>query len=85
MTSSTRWFRGRKQGLVAAMRRRRSAGATALYGAAYGFLPIGWIILNAVFLYNLTVETGQFEIVKSSVGRLSSSPVTQKVRVMSEQ
>jgi lactate permease len=48
-----------------------TAGATALYGAAYGFLPIGWIILNAVFLYNLTVETGQFEIVKSSVGRLS--------------
>ena len=48
-----------------------AAGATALYGAAYGFLPIGWIILNAVFLYNLTVETGQFEIVKSSVGRLS--------------
>ena len=48
-----------------------NAGATALYGAAYGFLPIGWIILNAVFLYNLTVETGQFEIVKSSVGRLS--------------
>src|SRR6188768_306030 len=47
------------------------AGATALYGAAYGFLPIGWIILNAVFLYNLTVETGQFDIVKSSVGRLS--------------
>ena len=48
-----------------------TAGATALLGAAYGFLPIGWIILNAVFLYNLTVETGQFEIVKSSVGRLS--------------
>jgi lactate permease len=48
-----------------------SALATAAYGAAYGFLPIGWIILNAVFLYNLTVHTGQFEIVKSSVGRLS--------------
>src|SRR5512132_860154 len=45
--------------------------ATALLGAAYGFLPIGWIVLNAVFLYNLTVLTGQFEIVKSSVGRLS--------------
>jgi lactate permease len=45
--------------------------ATAAFGAAYGFLPIGWIILNAVFLYNLTVTTGQFEIVKSSVGRLS--------------
>jgi lactate permease len=48
-----------------------TAGATALLGAAYGLLPIGWIILNAVFLYNLTVRTGQFEIVKSSVGRLS--------------
>ena len=33
-----------------------SATATAVYGAAYGFLPIGWIILNAVFLYNLTVS-----------------------------
>jgi len=48
-----------------------TAGATALLGAAYGLLPIGWIILNAVLLYNLTVETGQFEIVKVSVGRLS--------------
>src|SRR5665647_1638308 len=46
-----------------------TAGATAVYGAAYGFLPIGWIILNAVFLYNLTVETGQFEVVKASVSR----------------
>jgi lactate permease len=49
-----------------------SAAATALYGAAYGLLPIGWIIVNAVFLYNLTVTTGQFEIVKRSVARLSA-------------
>ena len=48
-----------------------TATATAAYGAAYGFLPIGWIVLNAVFLYNLTVETGQFEVIKASVGRLS--------------
>ena len=48
-----------------------AAAATAVYGAAYGLLPIGWIVLNAVFLYSLTVETGQFEILKSSVGRLS--------------
>jgi lactate permease len=46
--------------------------ATALYGAAYGLLPIGWIVVNAVFLYNLTVETGQFEIVKRSVADLSA-------------
>src|SRR5690348_1858327 len=43
-----------------------AAAATALYGAAYGFLPIGWIILTAVFLYQLTVATGQFEIVRAS-------------------
>ncbi|HXW08000.1 MAG TPA: L-lactate permease [Vicinamibacterales bacterium] len=49
-----------------------TAAATALYGAAYGLFPIGWIILNAVFLYNLTVTTGQFEIVKTSVARLSA-------------
>ena len=49
-----------------------SAAATAIYGALYGFLPIGWIVLTAVFLYSLTVATGQFEIVKYSVGRLSS-------------
>ena len=49
-----------------------TASATAIYGAAYGLLPIGWIIVNAVFLYNLTVETGQFGIVKSSVANLSA-------------
>ena len=58
-----------------------TAAATALYGAAYGFLPIGWIILNAVFLYNLTVETGQFDVVKSSVGRLSKDRRVQALLV----
>jgi lactate permease len=48
-----------------------AAGATAVYGAAYGLLPIGWIVVNAVFLYNMTVATGQFDIVKASVARLS--------------
>lgn len=58
-----------------------AAGATALYGGAYGFLPIGWIVLNAVFLYNLTVETGQFEIVKQSVGHLSGDRRIQALLV----
>jgi lactate permease len=57
------------------------AGATALYGAAYGLLPIGWIIVNAVFLYNLTVETGQFEVVKTSVSRLSADRRIQALLV----
>jgi lactate permease len=45
--------------------------AAAGNGAAFGLLPIGWIVLNAIFLYNLTVATGKFEIVKHSVAALS--------------
>ncbi len=45
--------------------------AATAYGAAFGLLPIGWIVLAAIFLYTLTVETGQFEIVKHSVASLS--------------
>ncbi|MFN4260939.1 MAG: L-lactate permease [Gemmataceae bacterium] len=42
-----------------------------LNGAAFGLFPIGWIVLSAIFLYSLTVETGQFEVVKHSVMALS--------------
>jgi lactate permease len=59
----------------------RTAFATAAYGAAYGFLPIGWIVLNAVFLYNLTVATGQFEILRTSVGRLANDRRIQALLV----
>src|SRR5262245_53137766 len=45
--------------------------AAAGNGAAFGLLPIGWIVLSAIFLYNLTVRTGKFEIVKRSVAALS--------------
>ncbi len=59
----------------------RTAAATAIYGAAYGFLPIGWIVLNAVFLYSVTVETGQFDVLKGSVGRLSDDRRIQALLV----
>src|SRR5262245_22836135 len=42
----------------------RSAAAAAADGACFGLFPIGWIVLSAIFLYDLTVETGQFEIVR---------------------
>jgi lactate permease len=45
--------------------------AAACNGAAYGMLPIGWIVLAAIFLYNLTAETGRFEVVKRSILSLS--------------
>jgi lactate permease len=44
--------------------------ASAL-GMLTGLFPIGWIILTAVFLFNLTVESGQFEVIKSSISSLS--------------
>src|ERR1043166_3461539 len=37
------------------------------YGVAFGVLKIAWIVLAAVFLYDIKVETGQFEIMKESV------------------
>jgi lactate permease len=49
----------------------RVIGAAAVHGAAFGLFPIGWIVLAAIFLYALTVDTGQFEIVKHSVMALS--------------
>jgi lactate permease len=49
----------------------RTATATAIFGAAYGLLPIGWIVVNAIFLYDITLKTGTFEIIKGSVARLS--------------
>ena len=45
--------------------------ASAGYGACFGLLPIGWIVVGAVFLFHLTVKSGQFEIVKRSVAALS--------------
>jgi lactate permease len=48
-----------------------AALASAGYGACFGLLPIGWIVLAAVFLFHLTVRTGQFDIVKRSVVNIS--------------
>ncbi|MEX0676393.1 MAG: lactate permease LctP family transporter [Pirellulales bacterium] len=48
-----------------------AALASAAYGACFGLLPIGWIVLAAVFLFHLTVRSGQFEVVKHSVAALS--------------
>jgi len=39
----------------------------ALYGFVYGLWPIAWIILGAVFLYKISVRTGQFDIIRASI------------------
>src|SRR5438270_1297650 len=55
--------------------------AAAGYGAAFGLFPIGWIVLAAIFLYNLTVETGHFETVKRSVLALSDDRRVQALLI----
>jgi len=49
-----------------------TAFAAAFSGALFGLLPIGWIVLNAIFVYDVCVTTGKFEIVKESIGSLAS-------------
>jgi lactate permease len=48
------------------------AGMAAVHGLAYGLFPIGWIVLGALFLYDVTVKSGDFEIVKHTIGGLAS-------------
>lgn len=44
---------------------------SALHGALYGLFPICWIIIGAVFLFNLTVKSGQFEIIKNFMASIT--------------
>ena len=43
------------------------AGRAALFGAAYGLLPIGWIVLNVIFLYRITEERGVFVTLQRAI------------------
>ena len=49
----------------------RLASMAALDGAAYGLFPIGWIVLCAIFVYDITVHTGKCEIVKRTIAVLA--------------
>jgi lactate permease len=49
-------------GMPAAM-----AGKTAVWGALFGLLPIGWIVLNVIFMYRLTSDAGLFEVLQKSI------------------
>jgi len=55
-------------------------GAT-VYGAAYGLFPIGWIILNLIFLYQLTVQRGLFAVLRGSLATLAPDPRVQVILI----
>src|ERR1700724_1808770 len=44
---------------------------SAVFGAAYGLLPIGWIILNVIFLYQLTLQKGHFKVLQNSIANVT--------------
>lgn len=47
------------------------AGSAALFGAANGLLPIGWIVLHIIFLHRLTTENGSFKVLQDSLARIT--------------
>ena len=55
--------------------------ASAVYGFLYGLWPIAWIIITAVFLYKVSVKTGQFDIIRDSVVSLTEDQRLQALLV----
>jgi lactate permease len=59
----------------------KAAAATAVYGGAFGLFPIGWIILNLIFLYQLTVDRGVFSLLRDSLARITPDPRIQVILI----
>ena len=59
----------------------KMAYASVVFGAAYGLFPIGWIILNVIFLYQLTQERGLFDILRQSITGLTQDARLQLLLV----
>src|SRR5262249_14191175 len=56
-------------------------GASAAHGVIFGILRIAWIIIASMFLYNVAVETGQFQVMKDSIASLSSDKRLQLILI----
>ena len=50
----------------------KHAVSSAVYGACFGIFPISWIVFWALVLYQVTVKTGKFEVIKESIGNITS-------------
>ena len=57
------------------------AGKSFILGAAFGLLPIGWTVFTAMLIYNVTVVTGHFTIIRRSIGGLSKDARIQAVLI----
>jgi lactate permease len=52
---------------------------SGLWGAAFGFFPIMWIVINAIWIYNLTVDTGHFDVLRRSFASISDDQRVQAI------
>lgn len=59
----------------------RLALAAAGYGAAFGLLPIGWIVVSAIFIYEISVETGQFDVLRRTIAAISDDKRIQALLI----
>ena len=59
----------------------KMAFGSVVFGAAYGLFPIGWIILNVIFLYQLTKERGLFDVLRHSITGLTQDSRLQLLLV----
>src|SRR5215469_11579654 len=57
------------------------AGAAGAFGAAFGLFPIGWLVLNIMFLYGLTVKRGLFDVLRASLAALAPNPRIQVILI----
>ncbi|GAA5187865.1 L-lactate permease [Rugosimonospora acidiphila] len=55
------------------------AALAATLGAAFGFFPILWIVINAIWIYNMTVDTGHFDVLRRSFSRVSDDQRIQAI------
>jgi lactate permease len=70
--------------LIAALVFRMPAGmitAAGLNGFVFGFFRIAWIVIASIYLYNVAVETGQFQVMKESIAGLSSDRRLQVILI----
>jgi lactate permease len=55
--------------------------AASLNGFVFGFFRIAWIVISSIYLYNVAVETGQFQVMKESIAGLSSDRRLQVILI----
>jgi lactate permease len=55
------------------------AAASTVYGAGYGLFPIGWLVLNIIFIYQMTVQRGLFDVLRRNLARVAPDPRIQVI------